>query len=206
MSRSIFLSFPLSQSREIHPLSPPCQGTSSPLPLHPQAPAQSPAVSPPIQRNSNGKEERKTDQKKWKFKLLFIDRRNYAKKRQMEEENQDRQKSSVITEHEATPAQNHRLAQELAVSPTFIKTQEKHSPITLPSLLPSTRSLIQLQWRCSHELHPPTPRSRQPQLTAVRLRCSPPPSMLQSDTNLVPRLQDQSRPSFSLPGACLQLE
>lgn len=62
------------------------------------------------------KRREKTDQEKWKFKLLLIDRRNYAKKSQMEEENQDRQKSLIITEHEATPTQNHRSWQSVPPS------------------------------------------------------------------------------------------
>lgn len=72
--------------------------------------------------------------------------------------------------------------------------------------LSSTRSLIQVQSRCCHELHPLNPQNSQPQLTAVRLCWSPPlswPKQLQSDKILVPRLQDQR--SFSVPGARLHL-
>lgn len=79
----------------------PEQRSPSPVPILPRHQLTPPLyprpqpnyLSPPIQRNPNGREERKTEQQKWKFKLLFIDRRNYAGKRQMEVENQDRQHS-----------------------------------------------------------------------------------------------------------------
>lgn len=67
------------------------------LSLYPHALAQLSRVLPQTQRNLNGKEERKTDQEKWKFRLCLY-MRNYAGKRQ-KEENQDRQckKKKIIS-------------------------------------------------------------------------------------------------------------
>lgn len=87
------------------------------------------------------------------------------KKKKTKTDSVKKKKDNFATDEcEVSPAQNHSLADELALSLNFRKRQ---FPITLPLLLASS---------CCHELHPPTALNSQPQLTGAVSCRSPPPS------------------------------
>lgn len=143
LPRKILLSFHATRDRDIHPLSLSWQGNNSHLPLYPRAPAQLSGVSPRTQRNPNGKEERKKRPGKMEIQVTVYRweiMQGKDKRKKKTKTGSIRKKNLVINEREVTPAQNRRLAHELALSLNFRKTYEKHSPITLPSRLSSRSS------------------------------------------------------------------
>lgn len=110
--------------------------------------------------------------------------RNYAGKRQKEEENQDRQCKRERTYLLMTASSwgSHPSAELQVGSRAGIKSQlQKKLWKALshhPAFAPLQHKASHLaQSSCWHELHPPTPPKSQLQLTVVRSCCSPPPSM-----------------------------
>lgn len=127
----------------------------SPLPASARqqlAPSPLPTCTSPIIRNitTNTKKskwqrgEKNKPGKKWKFKLPFIHEKLHREKtkgRRKPRQAVQEKGNLVINECEVTPAQNHSLAHELALSLNFREAYEKHIPITLSSLFSSTRPL-----------------------------------------------------------------
>lgn len=186
------------------------QLTPSPLPTR---------TSPIIRSVTTNKEiriakrrEKKTRKKKRKFKLLFIHEklcREKTKGRRKPRQVVYEINNLVINKCEWLRKLPQRRTAGWLTSWHEVSSSEKPTKSIFPSrcLRSSPAPGSSSSSNCWHELPPPTPPNSQPQLTVVRSCCSPPPSVLQSCKNLVPRLQDRRRPHFcSLPHARLQLQ